>query len=105
PRKAYVTELLEGRQGPAIAATDYIRLYPEQIRQFVPTRYTVRGTDGFGRSDTRDDPRNDFEVDRYYVAQAAAAALAAERKPAAKDVAKANQKYGIDPDKTSPIQA
>ena len=52
PRKAYVTELLEGRQGPAIVATDYIRMYPEQIRQFVPMAYAVLGTDGYGRSDT-----------------------------------------------------
>jgi pyruvate dehydrogenase complex dehydrogenase (E1) component len=49
-RKAYVTELLEGRQGPAIAATDYVRAYADQIRAFVPMSYTVLGTDGFGRS-------------------------------------------------------
>src|SRR5690606_17356496 len=89
PRKAYVTELLEGRQGPAIAATDYIRMYPEQIRQFVPMRYTVLGTDGYGRSDTRENLRRHFEVDRYYVAEAAVAALAAEGKVSPKAVAKA----------------
>jgi pyruvate dehydrogenase E1 component len=78
PRKAYVTELLEGRQGPAIAATDYVRQFADQIRAFVPMKYTVLGTDGFGRSDTRANLRRHFEVDRYYIAHAAIAALAAE---------------------------
>ena len=77
-RKAYVTELLEGRQGPAIAATDYVRAYADQIRAFVPMSYTVLGTDGFGRSDTRANLRRFFEVDRYYIAHAAIAALAKE---------------------------
>src|SRR5690606_5693006 len=103
PRKAYVTELLEGRQGPAIAATDYVRAYPEQIRAFVPMRYTVLGTDGYGRSDTRENLRRHFEVSRNYIAQAAVAALAAEGKLTAKDVAKANEKYGIDGKKPNPL--
>ncbi|TAK39057.1 MAG: pyruvate dehydrogenase (acetyl-transferring), homodimeric type [Lysobacteraceae bacterium] len=102
-RKAYVTSLLEGRQGPAIAATDYIRMYPEQIRQFVPMRYTVLGTDGYGRSDTRENLRRFFEVDRYYVAQAAVAALVAEGKLTGKDLARANEKYGIDGKKPNPV--
>ena len=101
-RKAYVTSLLEGRAGPAIAATDYIRMYPEQIRQFVPMRYTVLGTDGYGRSDTRENLRRHFEVNRYYVAQAAVAALAAEGKLANKDVSKAIELYGIDGGRSSP---
>jgi pyruvate dehydrogenase E1 component len=104
-RKAYVTSLLEGRSGPAIAATDYIRMYPEQVRQFVPMRYTVLGTDGYGRSDTRENLRRHFEVNRYYVAQAAVAALAAEGKLTAKDAAKAIKLYGIDGKKPNPIQA
>uniref|UniRef100_UPI0037DC0C05 transketolase-like TK C-terminal-containing protein n=1 Tax=Xenophilus sp. TaxID=1873499 RepID=UPI0037DC0C05 len=103
PRKAYVTSLLEGRQGPAIAATDYIRMYPEQIRQFVPMRYTVLGTDGYGRSDTRENLRRFFEVSRYYIAQAAVAALAAEGKLSAKDVVKANGLYEVDGSKPNPV--
>jgi len=103
PRKAYVTELLEGRQGPAIAATDYVRQYADQIRAFVPMRYTVLGTDGFGRSDTRANLRRHFEVDRYYIAHAAIAALAAEGKMNAKDVARAIKTFGIDPEKANPI--
>jgi len=103
PRKAYVTELLEGRQGPAIAATDYVRQFADQIRAFVPMKYTVLGTDGFGRSDTRANLRRHFEVDRYYIAHAAVAALAAEGKMNAKDVARAIKVFNIDPEKANPI--
>ena len=96
-------ELLEGRQGPAIAATDYIRNYADQIREYVPMRYTVLGTDGYGRSDTRANLRRFFEVDRHYIAHAAIAALAAEGKMTAKDVARAIKQYKIDTDKPNPI--
>ncbi|MFC7301837.1 pyruvate dehydrogenase (acetyl-transferring), homodimeric type [Cognatiluteimonas weifangensis] len=105
PRTAYVTGLLQGRQGPAIAATDYVRAYPEQIRAYVPMRYTVLGTDGFGRSDTRANLRRFFEVDRYHVAQAAIAALAADGKMTAKDVARAIKLYKIDAEKPNPLHA
>jgi pyruvate dehydrogenase E1 component len=103
PRKAYVTELLEGRQGPAIAATDYVRQFADQIRAFVPMKYTVLGTDGFGRSDTRANLRRHFEVDRYYIAHAAIAALAADGKMNAKDVARAIKVFNIDAEKANPI--
>ena len=73
-RVSYVAECLQGRSGPAIAATDYVRAYADQIRAFVPMRYSVLGTDGFGRSDTRANLRRHFEVDRYYIAHAAIAA-------------------------------
>ncbi|MEO6264660.1 MAG: pyruvate dehydrogenase (acetyl-transferring), homodimeric type, partial [Luteimonas sp.] len=103
PRKAYVTELLEGRQGPAIVATDYVCTYAEQIRAFVPMHYTVLGTDGFGRSDTRANLRRHFEVDRFHIAHAAIAALAAEGKMTGKDVARAIKLYKIDSEKPNPI--
>jgi pyruvate dehydrogenase E1 component len=103
PRKAYVTELLEGRQGPAIAATDYVRAYADQIRAFMPGHYTVLGTDGFGRSDTRANLRRHFEVDRYYIAHAAIAALAKDGKMTGKDVARAIKQYKIDPEKANPV--
>tara|TARA_R110002020_G_scaffold26323_4_gene85019 strand:+ start:8242 stop:10926 length:2685 start_codon:yes stop_codon:yes gene_type:complete len=105
PRKAYVTECLEGRQGPAIAATDYVRAFADQIRAFVPGHYTVLGTDGFGRSDTRANLRRFFEVDRYYIAHAAIAALAAEGKMNGKDVARAIKQYKIDIEKINPVFA
>ncbi len=101
-KKAYVTSCLEGRQGPAIAATDYVRAFADQIRAFVPMKYTVLGTDGFGRSDTRANLRRFFEVDRYYIAHAAIAALAAEGKMNAKDVARAIKQYKIDQEKMNP---
>ena len=103
PKKAYVTECLEGRSGPAIAATDYVRGFADQIRAFVPMRYTVLGTDGYGRSDTRANLRRFFEVDRGHIAHAAIAALAAEGTMNAKDVARAIREYRIDPDKAAPV--
>ncbi|MEZ5456027.1 MAG: pyruvate dehydrogenase (acetyl-transferring), homodimeric type [Lysobacteraceae bacterium] len=103
PRKAYVTECLEGRSGPVIAATDYVRAYADQIRAFVPSHYTVLGTDGFGRSDTRANLRRFFEVDRYYIAHAAIAALAQQGAMNGKDVARAIKQFRIDPEKANPI--
>jgi pyruvate dehydrogenase E1 component len=104
PRKAHVTACLEDRAGPVIAATDYVREYADQIRAFMPDgkRYTVLGTDGFGRSDTRANLRAFFEVDRYWVAQAAIAALAAEGKMNPEDVARAIKLWKLDPDKPNP---
>ncbi|MDP1697014.1 MAG: pyruvate dehydrogenase (acetyl-transferring), homodimeric type [Xanthomonadaceae bacterium] len=104
-RVPYVTQLLGDRSGPVIAATDYVRNYADQIREFVPMAYTVLGTDGYGRSDTRANLRRHFEVDRYHVAHAAIAALAAEGKMTAKDVARAIKHYKIDADKSNPLQA
>jgi pyruvate dehydrogenase E1 component len=102
-RVSYVEQCLKGRAGPAIAATDYVRAFADQIRAFVPMQYTVLGTDGFGRSDTRENLRRFFEVDRYYIAHAAIAALAAEGKMSGKDVARAIKMYNIDAEKANPI--
>jgi pyruvate dehydrogenase E1 component len=102
-RTSHVERCLSSRSGPAIAATDYVRAFADQIRAFVPMHYTVLGTDGFGRSDTRGNLRRFFEVDRYYIAHAAIAALAAEGKMNAKDVARAIKTYNIDPEKANPI--
>ncbi len=102
-RVPYVTQLLAGRAGPVIAATDYVRAFADQIRAFVPRRYTVLGTDGFGRSDTRDNLRRFFEVDRFHVAHAAIAALAADGQLSAKDVARAIEVFGIDAQRPNPL--
>jgi len=104
PRKAHLTACLDGRSGPAIAATDYVREYADQVRAFMPDgmRYVVLGTDGYGRSDTRAHLRGFFEVDRYWIAQAAIAALAAEGKMNPEDVARAIKQYKLDPDKPNP---
>ncbi len=101
-RVAHVSQCLEGRSGPVIAATDYVHQVADQIRTWVPGRYVVLGTDGYGRSDTRANLRRFFEVDRYYIAHATIAALAAEGKKTAADVARAIKQFKIDPDKANP---
>ncbi len=105
PRIPHVTRCLAERPGPVIAATDYVRQYADQIRAFIPDgrNYTVLGTDGFGRSDTRANLRRFFEVDRYYIAQAAIAALAREGRMHAQDVARAIREWKIDPEKPNPV--
>ncbi|MDI2531990.1 pyruvate dehydrogenase (acetyl-transferring), homodimeric type [Pseudomonas aeruginosa] len=93
-----------GRRGPVIASTDYMKLYAEQIRQWVPSKeYKVLGTDGFGRSDSRKKLRNFFEVDRHWVVLAALEALADRGDIEPKVVAEAIAKYGIDPEKRNPL--
>ena len=86
-----------------MAATDYMKIFADQIREFVPGRYKVLGTDGFGRSDTREKLRHFFEVDRHYVTIATLQALAEDGKISAETVAQAIKKFGIDPDKPNPV--
>jgi pyruvate dehydrogenase E1 component len=102
PRIPHVTARLADAQGPVIAATDYVRAFAEQIREFVPRRYVVLGTDGFGRSDTREKLRRFFEVDRHYITVAALKALADEGTVPAARVAEAIGKYGVDAAKPAP---
>ncbi len=99
---SHVENCLKGRKGPVVAATDYMKIYADQIREFVPGRYCVLGTDGFGRSDTREKLRHFFEVDRFYITVAALKALSEEEKISNKQVADAIKKYGIDPEKPNP---
>jgi pyruvate dehydrogenase E1 component len=105
PRLPYVTQLLQGSEGPIVATTDYMRLFAEQIRAYIPNgrTYKVLGTDGFGRSDSRAKLREFFEVNRYYITVAALKSLAEEGKIDAKVVAEAIAKYGINPDKPNPV--
>ncbi|MEJ2654140.1 MAG: pyruvate dehydrogenase (acetyl-transferring), homodimeric type [Acidihalobacter sp.] len=105
PRECHVTRKFSGRSGPFVAATDYVKSFADQIRAWVPGRYVVLGTDGFGRSDTRAQLRKYFEVDRYHVAVSALKALADEGTIPASDVSKAIELYGIDPAKPHPITA
>ena len=103
----YVTQLLENNPGPIIASTDYMKLFADQIRPFIPRGrdYKVLGTDGFGRSDFRAKLREHFEVDRHFVVLAALRALADEGKVPVASVAQAIKKYGINPNKANPQYA
>jgi pyruvate dehydrogenase E1 component len=107
PRKSWVEQCLDGARGPAVAATDYMRNYAEQIRAFVPGDFHVLGTDGFGRSDSREALRRHFEVDRYYVTIAALKALSDQGADgiSGKTVLEAMTRYGIDPEKPNPLYA
>jgi pyruvate dehydrogenase E1 component len=102
PRRAYVSEQLGERDGPVVASTDYIRAFADQIRQWVPGRYRVLGTDGFGRSDYRRALRRFFEVDRHYVAVAALRELADEGVIDSARVQEAIDRYEIDSDAPIP---
>ncbi|MEQ3722599.1 pyruvate dehydrogenase (acetyl-transferring), homodimeric type [Alcanivorax sp.] len=99
----WVEKCLEGRTGPVIASTDYMRAFADQIRPWVKAPYSVLGTDGFGRSDSRQKLRHFFEVDRYFVVLAALNALRKEGKVEAAVVKQAIEKYGIDTDKPYPV--
>ena len=103
PRVCYLTERLSAASGPCVAATDYIRAYAGQVREYIPHRYRVLGTDGFGRSDSRQKLREYFEVNRYYVVVAALKALADDGAIEPQKVADAILRYGIDPDKPNPM--
>ncbi|MGH8599004.1 MAG: transketolase-like TK C-terminal-containing protein, partial [Gammaproteobacteria bacterium] len=98
-RIPYVTRCLNETKLPVIAATDYMKSYADQVREFIPTRFRVLGTDGFGRSDSRAKLREFFEVNRYFIAVAALKALADDGKVPLTRVSDAIKKYGIDPDK------
>jgi pyruvate dehydrogenase E1 component len=106
-RLSFVETCLANRKGPVVAATDYVRLFADQIRPFVSThvrRYVVLGTDGFGRSDRRSQLRHFFEVDRRFIALAALKALADEGTIPAAAVSAALRKLEIDPEKADPTR-
>ncbi len=103
PKLSHVEHCLNGTSGPVIAASDYVRLYAEQIRPFINRRYVTLGTDGFGRSDTREALRHFFEVDRRWVTVAALKALADDGTIDRSKVAEAILKYGIDINKPNPM--
>ncbi len=102
PRRAFVSDRLSERSGPVIASTDYIRTFADQIRQWVPGRYHVLGTDGYGRSDSRRALRRFFEVDRHYVTIAALKGLADEGAIERARVQEAIDRYEIDADAAMP---
>ena len=102
-RKSYLESQLQGRKGPAIMATDYTRAFVSQLREFIPMSFSTLGTDGFGRSDTRENLRIFFEVNRHYIVVAALKALADEGEIDNKLVQQAIKNYGIDAEKPNPL--
>jgi pyruvate dehydrogenase E1 component len=103
PRIPWVTQCLRDRAGPVIAASDYVRGFADQVRGFLPQEdYIVLGTDGFGRSDTREQLRRFFEVDRYNIAYAALYALYRQGQLSMGELLTARERLGIDPAKVNP---
>jgi pyruvate dehydrogenase E1 component len=102
PKQSHVSKLLPNTNVPVIAATDYIRAFAEQIRCEIKAPYVVLGTDGFGRSDTRENLRRFFEVDRYHITIAALKSLADNGQFELGKVEVAIAKYGIDADVKAP---
>ena len=105
PKPSYVEHCLGDTRGPVIAATDYIKAYAEQIRAYIPRSYHVLGTDGYGRSDTRQKLRGFFEVDYRYVVITALNALAKTKQIDSSIADQAIDRYQIDRDKINPVNA
>ncbi|HWW81614.1 MAG TPA: pyruvate dehydrogenase (acetyl-transferring), homodimeric type [Steroidobacteraceae bacterium] len=102
PRVPYVESLLKEHEGPVVAATDYMRIVPDQVREWVGGRYVTLGTDGYGRSDSRAALRKHFEVDRNYITIAALKALADDGKVDQATLVGAMKTLGVDPSKPVP---
>jgi len=99
---SYIASCLKDSKGPVVASTDYMKSFAEQIQRFVPNKFVALGTDGFGRSDSREALRDFFEVNRYYVVVAALKALSDEGKFPVAKVAEAVKKYSLDANKPNP---
>ena len=102
PRQSHVERCLSKTKGPVVAASDYVKSYADQIREYIGRSYMVLGTDGFGRSDTRERLRHFFEVDRYFILVGALSSLAKENMIDVAVVDEAISKFGIDPEKPDP---
>ena len=105
PKKAHIEKALNNNEVPTIAVSDYVKMSSEQISPYVSGPFYSLGTDGFGRSDTRENLRHFFEVDRYYIVLTAIRALANEGEVDMKIVDKVIKKYKIDPNKPNPIKS
>ena len=104
PRKSYLEKCLHKRKGPYIAATDYMKIVPDQIRRWIPGSFVTLGTDGYGRSDARSALRNHFEVDKRYIVVTALKAMADDGMLDQKTVSNAIKKFKIDPSKPDPVK-
>ena len=104
PEKSYVQNCLEKREGPIIAASDYMRTFADQIRPYTTKPFYSFGTDGYGRSDSRKNLRKFFEVDKEHIVTYTLSALAKEQLVSSKDAEKAIKKYNIDTEKPMPTK-
>jgi pyruvate dehydrogenase E1 component len=104
-RVPYIATALNGLTGPFVAASDYMRIVPDQVREWIPGRYVVLGTDGFGRSDSRQALRKHFEVNRDNIVVASLNALAAEGRIEKNAIADAIRQFELDPDKPNPVDS
>ncbi len=102
PRQSYLSKILDGATGPFVAASDFVRLVPDQIAPWMPGRYVTLGTDGYGRSDSREALRDFFEISPRHIAYATLAALVAEGDLDKQQLTAARDKWKIDPAKLSP---
>ena len=102
-RIPYMTQMLKGHEGPAIFSSDYIRAYPEQIRRLIPNPLSILGTDGFGRSDSREKLRDFFEIDRHWVVLTSLKSLVNQGMLDSSVLKNAIKKYGIDVNKPNPL--
>jgi pyruvate dehydrogenase E1 component len=102
-KKPYITELLENEKGVYVAASDYMKVLPDSVRQWVPGPMIALGTDGFGRSESRAALRNFFEVDAKHIVWATLILLAEEGQIQREDLTQAQKKLGINPEKLNPM--
>ena len=102
-KKSHVETQLNGAKGPVVISTDNVCAYAEQIRSQIELPLTILGTDGYGRSDTREVLRHFFKVDRYHIIVSALKALADEEKISLNSVSEAFEKFGIDPNSPHPL--
>ena len=105
PKMPYVTQVLKDAPGPFIAASDYMKVLPESIAQWIPGRLVALGTDGFGRSENRTALRDFFEVDAKHIVLATLGALAREKKIGGDVLEKAIRELGINPEKANPVMS
>ena len=103
PQLCWVEQQLAGRKGPVIAASDYMSQYASQVREYVPATYIALGTDGFGRSDSREQLRKFFEIDRYFIVVAALYGLVQDGELPPSVVSDAIKKFDIDPERANPL--
>ena len=105
-RVPWVAQCLDGYEGPVVATTDYVRNFAEQIAPYLPgSDFTALGTDGFGRSDTRENLRRFFEIDRKKIVYATLDALRKQGAFSVEELLKARDKLGLDPDKPNPMKS